>query len=145
MAEPETTGDTATHVAATPLYRVAVGCYVALILLLGAWLIWLAPPPPGLLSPLLVVFLLPLLLGLRGLLHRRRYTLQWTGMLSLAYFVHGLVAATGPAAQRWIGSAEVVLTIGYFGAVMLVLRRGKRAHKAQQKAAEEAAGKAEEA
>ncbi|TQF00959.1 MAG: DUF2069 domain-containing protein [Spiribacter salinus] len=134
MTQTEPAGDTATHVASTPLYRVAAGCYVGLIILLGAWLVWLAPPPPGLLSPLLIVFLLPLLLGLRGVLYRRRYTLQWTGMLSLAYFMHGLVAATGPASQRWLGSAEVILTIGYFGAALMVLRRGKIAHKARQKA-----------
>jgi uncharacterized membrane protein len=134
MAQTEPRGDTATHVASTPLYRVAAGCYIGLIVLLGAWLVWLAPPPPGLLSPLLIVFLLPLLLGLRGVLYRRRYTLQWTGMLSLAYFMHGLVAATGPASQRWLGSAEVILTIGYFGAALMVLRRGKIAHKARQKA-----------
>ncbi|MDR9454274.1 MAG: DUF2069 domain-containing protein [Spiribacter sp.] len=134
MPQTEAAGDTATHVASTPLYRVAAGCYIGLIVLLGAWLVWLAPPPPGLLSPLLIVFLLPLLLGLRGVLYRRRYTLQWTGMLSLAYFMHGLVAATGPASQRWLGSAEVILTIGYFGAALMVLRRGKIAHKARQKA-----------
>ena len=128
----ETTTESATQVAASGLYRVAAGCYLALIVLLFAWLIWLAPPPPGLRSPLLLVFLLPLLFGLRGVLNRRRYTLQWTGMLILVYFIHGILAATGGFPQRWLGSAEAVLTIGYFGCVMLVLRRGKKAHKAGQ-------------
>jgi uncharacterized membrane protein len=116
----------------TPLYRIAAACYVAQIGLLFAWLIWLSPPPPESRSLMLVIFLLPLLLGLRGLLHRRRYTLQWTGMLILAYFVHGMLAATGGFPERWLGSAELVLTLGYFGAAMLILRRGKKRHKAEK-------------
>ncbi|MEX0430934.1 DUF2069 domain-containing protein [Spiribacter insolitus] len=128
----DNTRESATQVASSPLYRVAVGCYMALIGLLFAWLIWLAPPPPGLRSPLLLVFLLPLLFGLRGVLNRRRYTLQWTGMLILVYFIHGILTATGGFPERWLGSAESILTIGYFGCVMLVLKRGKQAHKARQ-------------
>ena len=124
--------ETATTVATSGLYRAAVGCYLLLIALLFAWLVWVAPPPATLRSLLLVVFLLPLLLGLRGVLNRRRYTLQWTGMLSLLYFIHGMLAATGGFPQRWLGAAETVLAIGYFGSAMLVLRRGKQAHKAGQ-------------
>ncbi len=122
--------ETATTVGASTLYRLAMGCYLLLIGLLFAWLIWLAPPPAALRSLLLVVFLLPLLLGLRGLLHRRRYTLQWTGMLILAYAVHGLVTATGEPPERWLGLAELLAASGYFMSAMLVLRDGKKAAKA---------------
>jgi uncharacterized membrane protein len=131
---PADAGETARHVAASPLYWTAAGCYLALTGLLFAWLIWLAPPPASLRSPVLLVFLLPLVLGLRGVLHRRRYTLQWTGMLILLYFIHGLLAATGAAPERWLGVAEILLTLGYFGTVMLLLRRGKQRHKAGQSA-----------
>ncbi|KAF0282254.1 DUF2069 domain-containing protein [Spiribacter roseus] len=131
---PAATGETAREVAASRLYWMAAGCYVALTALLFAWLIWLAPPPESLRSPVLLIFLLPLVLGLRGVLHRRRYTLQWTGMLILLYFIHGLLAATGAAPQRWLGAAEILLTLAYFSAVMLILRRGKQRHKAGQSA-----------
>ncbi len=126
------TGESLTHVAPSTRFWVAVSCYIGLILLLIAWMIWLDPPPAALRSPLLIAFLLPLLLGVRGVLHGRRYTLQWTGMLVLVYFVHGLIASTGPSPQRWLGVAETVLTLGYFGLIMLVLRDGKRAHKASK-------------
>jgi len=129
---PPADEETADRVASSPLYRLAAGCYIALTALLFAWLIWLDPPPASLRSPVLIVFLLPLLLGFRGVLHRRRYTLQWTGMLILLYFIHGMLAATGTSPQRWLGAAELVLTIVYFSAVMLVLRRGKKRHKAVQ-------------
>ncbi|AGY91535.1 hypothetical protein SPICUR_02620 [Spiribacter curvatus] len=124
--------ETPSRVAATPLYWVATSCYVALTALLFAWLVWLDPPPASLRSPLLLVLLLPLLLGLRGILHRRRYTLQWTGMLILLYFMHGLLATTGAAPQRWLGVAEILLTLGYFVAGTVILRRGKQRHKADQ-------------
>ncbi|MDR9406685.1 MAG: DUF2069 domain-containing protein [Spiribacter sp.] len=129
------TQESPTHVAPSTRYWMAVGCYIGLILLLIAWMVWLDPPPASLRSPLLVVFLLPLLLGVRGVLHGRRYTLQWTGMLVLVYFVHGLIATTGASPQRWLGVAETLLTLGYFGLMMLVLRDGKRAHKANKPAA----------
>ena len=131
-------GETATTVAASGLQRIALGSWLGMIGLLTAWLIALDPPPESLRLPLLAVFLLPLLLGVRGILRRRRYTLQWTGMLAMAYFVHGLVAATGPAPARWLGTAEALLALVYFGCAMLVLRGGKRAHRAA-KAASKAA------
>lgn len=125
-------GETADTVAKSPVYWGALGCYIGLILLLLAWMTWLSPPPPALITPLLLVFGLPLLLGLRGVIHRRRYTLQWTGMLVLAYAIHGMVAVAGEPPARWLGTAEVLLTAGYFTASMLVLRPGKRAMKAQK-------------
>ncbi len=127
-----TATETPTHVATSALYRLALGCYAGLIVLWLAWLIWLDPPPATLRSVMLIVVLLPLLAGLRGVLHRRRYTLQWTGMLILLYFMHGLVAATGGFPARWLGVTEALLAMGYFGATLLVLRRGKQAHKAAQ-------------
>lgn len=109
------------------LYLAALACYLGLIGLLLVWLLWLAPPPPALRTPALLVLVLPLLLGLRGVLHRRRYTLQWTGMLSLAYFVHGVLAGTGPAPERWLGAVETSLALGYFGCALLYLRVSRRA------------------
>ena len=133
MTDPTTRVDateTATTVAASPLQRIALASYLGLIALLPVWLLWLDPPPATLRLPILLVFLLPLLLGLRGVWQRRRYTLQWTGMLSMAYFVHGLLAATGLGNGRWLGTAEALLALVFFGCAMLVLRGGKRAHRA---------------
>lgn len=132
MSNPDASIETPTHVATSVAYRVALGCYVGLIALLLLWYLWLAPPPPALRTPMLLIMLLPLLLGLRGVLHRRRYTLQWTGMLSLAYFIHGIMAATGPSLTAWLGSIELVLAVSYLCLTMLILRRGKKAHKASQ-------------
>ncbi len=130
MSELASHNETPTHVASSLAFRLAAGCYVGLIALLLLWYLWLAPPPPALRTPMLLIMVLPLLLGLRGVLHRRRYTLQWTGMLSLAYFIHGIMAATGAAMTAWLGSVELVLAMTYLCLTMLILRRGKKAHKA---------------
>lgn len=120
------------------LYRAALACYLGLFAFLLAWLVWIAPPPAALRTPMLLLLGLPLLLGLRGVLHRRRYTLQWTSMLSLVYFMHGVVASAGPAPERWLGAAETLLALGYFGCALLYLRVSGRALAADRKRAEPA-------
>lgn len=103
-------------------YPVALGAYLGLTLMLIAWITWLAPPPATLVTPVLLVIVGPLLLPLRGLLHQRRYTLAWSTLLILAYFVHGVVYAAGAPPGRWLGLAEVALTLVYFTAITAYLR-----------------------
>mgnify|MGYP001090610894 CR=1 FL=1 len=102
--------------------RLALTCYLALGALLLAWLTWLAPPPRALISLSLLVFLLPWSLALRGLLHGRRYTFAWTTLLILLYFAHGVAACVGPGLQRWLGAAEIALSLGYFALAIAYVR-----------------------
>lgn len=101
---------------AKKLNIVAAASLVALIALCLAWELWLAPLRPG--GSWLVLKALPLLLPLRGILHGRRYTHQWTSLLVLAYFVEGLVRAT---TERGAGQAlavvETLLAAMLFAAV----------------------------
>jgi uncharacterized membrane protein len=102
------------------------------------WIVWLAPPPtqlverelpPGsLISPVLLVVVGPLLLPLRGILHGRRYTLAWSTMLILAYFVHGVAYTAGGGIAGLLGLIEIGLVLGYFGGAngYLRLTRGPR-------------------
>ena len=73
----------------------------------------LAPARPG--GSWLMLKALPLLVPLRGLLHGRRYTFQWTSMLALAYFTEGIVRAWADAAPaRAVAIVEVVLSLVLF-------------------------------
>lgn len=102
------------------IHRLAVAAYLGLIGLLLVSTLWLDPPPARLMSPLLLILIGPLLFPLRGLLHGRRYTIAWSSMLILLYFLHGTaVAATGHA---WIGGIELVLVLAYFSLAIRYVR-----------------------
>lgn len=107
---------------ASTVHRLAVTAYLSLIALLLLWLIWLAPLPAGATSPALLILLGPLLIPLRSILYGRRYTMAWTSMLILLYFLHGVVAAAGGGRAAWLGGLEIVLALGYFGLAIRYVR-----------------------
>lgn len=110
------------HPWARPAYTAAVTSYFALIALLLAWIVWLEPPPTSLISPALLIILGPLLIPLRGILHARRYTMAWSTMLILAYFVHGVAYAAGSGPAVWLGVGEIALALIYFSGTNAYLR-----------------------
>ena len=102
-----------------------MACYLGLVALLLARLTVLYPPPPGLRSLLLLVFLLPLMVPLRGVLHARRYTLAWSAMLMTVYFLHGAAGVVTPGPERLAALAEAILSAGYAVLVTAYLRGGR--------------------
>jgi len=107
-------------------YRVALGGYFGLFLLLMAWTTWLAPPQHFPVALVLLLLVGPLLFPLRGLLHGRPYTFAWTSFLALAYFVHGVGEAFASPAERELALLEVFFsTLLYVGAVTFARLRGR--------------------
>jgi len=106
--------------------RIAIGAWIALVLVQPAWYLWLAPPRSG--NGWLAggLMLPPLLLPLAAWRSGVRRMLLWASVLALFYFCHGVVAAwidpnaRGPALLE---AAACVLLIGAFGACA----RGRRA------------------
>lgn len=102
-------------------YRSALVGYFGL---LGLWVAWTAlfasanQAPKGL---ILMMSTLPLLPLLRGLLYDRRHTFIWLGLLSLAYFIHGVVAAV-EAGQRLPAFLEIGFSLSLFGGSLARLR-----------------------
>jgi uncharacterized membrane protein len=106
-------------------WRGAVGSLTALIFLCVAWELFLAPIRPG--GSWLVLKVVPLLLPLRGVLHERRYTFQWTTLLIWFYVAEGATRAfsdTGLSAR--LAAAELVLALAYFGFAVAWLRKRDR-------------------
>jgi uncharacterized membrane protein len=85
----------------------AVVSLLALIVLGLAWELWLAPLRPG--GSWWAIKVLPLSLGLAGLLKRRMYTYRWLSLLVWLYVVEGLVRAT---TERMPASALAALQVG---------------------------------
>ncbi len=110
----------------------AVASLLALIILGTLWELWLAPLRPG--GSLMVLKVIPLLLPLRGILKRDLYTMQWSSMLILLYFIEGIVRATSvtgidhnlTSTLAWI---EVGLVSAFFFSTIFYLRPYKKAAK----------------
>lgn len=108
-----------------------IGAVASLLFLIAygvAWELWLAPLRPG--GSWLVLKVVPLLFPLIGILKRDVYTMQWSAMLILLYFMEGLVRATSDrglsANLAW---GEVLLSCLFFACVLAYLRPYKRAAK----------------
>jgi uncharacterized membrane protein len=116
---------------AAPLHNIALGAYLALILLTLAWEGWLAPTPPA--AFWLIVKALPLLAPLFGLLHGKTYTYAWSSMLIIAYFIDGMVVAVSHRqdaltlhAPLPYGILEVALSLTFLVTAVLYVRvRGR--------------------
>lgn len=103
------------------LQRTAVALLLALIALCLAWELWLAPLRPG--GSWLVLKVLPLLAPLRGLLHGRRYTFQWTTLMIWLYFTEGVVRAVSDRApSSTLAMIETLLAIALFATCALYAR-----------------------
>jgi len=98
--------------------------YLGTFALLVIWYGWLSPPSHVPVEVALLVLGVPLLLPLRGLLHGRTYTHQWSLFLSLIYFAHGVSEAWTVPADRPYAVTEIVLvTLWFTGAVLYVRQR----------------------
>ncbi len=104
------------------LYSLILTGHLGTLILLVAWYSWLAPSEYFPVSLVLLVLVLPLFAPLRGLLHRRRYTIAWSCFLALLYFTHGVVEAYVSETARHLGLLEVVFSSLWFLAAMAYVR-----------------------
>ncbi|GAB7129550.1 hypothetical protein JCM19000A_40580 [Silvimonas sp. JCM 19000] len=88
---------------------ISITCWLALIALCLLWELWLAPLRPG--GSSLALKAVPLLLPLRGLLHGRRYTYQWSSMFVLLWWAEGLMRAwSDKGLSQGLAFVEVIIT-----------------------------------
>ena len=80
------------------LHVLLVATLTALIALCVAWELWLAPLRPA--GSWLVLKALPLLAPLFGILHRRLYTVRWSAMLVILYFIEGAMRTYADSGLR---------------------------------------------
>jgi len=93
----------------------------ALIVLCLGWELWLAPLRAG--GSLLALKAAPLALAIPGVLAGRRYTYQWSAMLSLAYFAEGVVRAWSErGASQALAGLEVLVSLAFFASAVAYAR-----------------------
>src|SRR5690606_37079524 len=121
------------------LHRVAAAALVGLIILCLGWELWWAPLRPG--GSYLVLKVIPLLFPLRGVLKGNLYTLQWSSMLVLLYFMEGCVRAwSDPDIMSvYMALIEIVLSSLFYFCAIFYLWPAKKAAKRRAKQAKAAA------
>lgn len=112
----------------------ACASLIALILLLVAWELFLAPLRPG--GSWLVLKALPLLAPLFGVLHGRRYTFQWSTLLIWLYAAEGSTRTyTDAGWSARLAFIEALLALAYFAFAVAYLRATRSASAARPGAA----------
>ena len=113
-------------------HRIALGAWMALIVLCVLWELWLAPIRPG--GSWLALKALPLLLPLRGLLRAENKSYQWALLLILIYLFEGSARAFEPAPYGTLAWIELALVAVFFSAAVTCLRPLKKAARTAKQA-----------
>ena len=95
-------------------YLLTLAGYLGTFFLLVIWFGWLVPPKQTPTSIALLYAGVPLLFPLRGLLHGRPYTNQWSLFLAVLYFAYGVMTAWSSPTDRPYALLEVALVIVWF-------------------------------
>jgi uncharacterized membrane protein len=100
---------------------VCVAALAGLIVLGVTWELWLAPLPGG--TGMLALKVLPLCLGVTGLLKHRLYTYRWLTLLIWLYFTEGIVRLTGDACMsQLLAGVEIAFSMVLFTACSVYIR-----------------------
>ena len=89
--------------------RIAQVGYFGLLILVPFWHLSISPPALGV-NPWLitVIWLVPLIFPLKGIIQGNPYTYAWSGFVALIYIVHGSVIVMSDESERWIAVVELV-------------------------------------
>ncbi len=88
--------------------------YFALLILLLNWFTWYSPPVVVPRSLVLILIVAPLLIPLRGLLHGKRRTHQWSNFLALPYFAMGVDYAFNSATESHLGWLVIIFSLAFW-------------------------------
>lgn len=100
----------------------ALTSYLGLIGLVMAWVMFLGQVEERHISMLLLLFVTPLLIPLRGVLAGRDKALIWGALISLLYLVHGGMEIWAAADNVVLGWFEAMLSVAYLVSASLFIR-----------------------
>ena len=108
------------------LKKVALISYFSLLIYMPLWLIVISPSSG--LSPLLtiIMFVVPLLFPIRGLLKGNPYTYAWTNFIVMIYFLHSLTTLwVSPEDRLWAAIELMLATVLFLAATYYAKYRGQ--------------------
>lgn len=107
-------------------HQVALSGFFGLFVLLMSWFTILAPSRQFPVALLLLIFVAPLLLPMRGLLRANLKSSAWAAYLSLFYFMHGSSEAYANDDERFFASLEIIFSLMlFFGSTFFIRSTGK--------------------
>ncbi|WP_057831789.1 DUF2069 domain-containing protein [Colwellia sp. TT2012] len=106
--------------------KIALAGYFSLLLFMPLWLIVLSPSESLNIPTSLVMFTLPLLFPLKGMLQGNPFTYAWSNFIVLIYFLHSLTTLwVLPADRIWAILELIFASAMFFGASYYAKFRGQ--------------------
>ncbi len=98
------------------LRKMALFGYFSLLIFMPLWLLVLSPSASLSTSTTLILFTLPLLFPLKGLLQGNPYTYAWSNFIVLIYFLHSLTTLwVLPSDRLWAILELIFASIMFLG------------------------------
>ena len=113
--------------ATTKRFRyLALFSHLGLLVWITVWQLFLSADQQYSLVFIFLLYVLPLLLPLPGIIRGKPYTHAWANFIVLYYLLHGLTVLYAVASERWLAAIEVVLVVGMFiGCSVFARLRGR--------------------
>lgn len=106
--------------------KIALTGYFSLFIFMPLWLIFLSPSESLSIPTALVMFTLPLLFPLKGMLQGNPFTYAWSNFIVLIYFLHSLTTLwVLPADRVWAMLELIFASTMFFGATYYAKFRGQ--------------------
>lgn len=104
----------------------ALFSHLGLLVWITLWQLFFTTDQQYSLVFIFLLYVLPLLLPLPGIVRAKPYTHAWANFIALYYLLHGLTVLYAVEAERWIAAVEVILVIGMFtGCSVFARLRGR--------------------
>ncbi|MGL1957436.1 MAG: DUF2069 domain-containing protein [Colwellia sp.] len=106
--------------------KIGLTGYFSLLIFMPLWLIIIAPSNSLSTTTALIMFTLPLLFPLKGLLQGNPYTYAWSNFIVLIYFLHSLTTLwVLPSERIWATLELLFATAMFIGCTYYAKYRGQ--------------------
>ncbi|WNC70719.1 DUF2069 domain-containing protein [Thalassotalea psychrophila] len=96
------------------LRKIALFGYFGLLIFMPFWLFVLAPSESLSMPLTFIMFILPLLFPLRGMLKGNPYTFAWANFIVMIYFLHSLTTLWVSSDERILAAIEFIFATTMF-------------------------------
>lgn len=111
----------------TRFYRyLAMFSHLALLVWVTVWHLFLSQTQQYSVSFIFLIYMVPLLLPLRGIIKGKPYTHAWANFIVLLYLIHSLTVLYAVEEERIFAAIELVLATAMFtGCAVFARKRGR--------------------